>query len=401
MFKFGISEYIRNSIYNVIVVLLLSVTYLACVLFLSNISEQVRFNNFIKPYLNEDSIIIGQLGMDFNLDDLSGYEKALMTKEVYCESSDLGELENLIIYDEYAIKKFAPRVIEGKKLSELDKQSEEFQVLISENSSGIMPDDIIEISFYGESGAITVPARVKGIIASGQKLLFGDAVKISKSMRVSEIFGTYNYEQLEYCVVVTTEEEFDKIKENIPVYNYRCIVKFDDGISKTERRENYQKILEYEKENMATGTDVFPESSILVEDMKEELRDTIIENIPYCVAILMLIILCIASMISIKVSNSMRYYATLYICGMPYRNAVVLSGVEMGINNSLALVVVLALVNIQNKYLILGEINCSFGLLQIGTIAIITVVIIIFTMLITLKILKERTPMSVLRDTAY
>ena len=401
MAKFGAGEYVRNIIYNVISVFLLAVTFIACTLFLSNVNAQLRYTKFIRPYLDENSIVIGRLGANFDVTELKGYEKSIMTKEVYCESSDISCLENCLVYDDYAMEKFAPRLVSGEQISKNDSNLDEIQVLVSNNASGVTTGDLIEISFYGEKDTITVKARVKGVIASGQKLLFGKRVSINKNMRVGDIFGTYNYEQQQYSIIITTEDELKKINENVFFDNYRCIVKFDDSISEEDSKENYQKVLEYERVNGSTGTDTFPETNVLVKDMEMELRDIMIENIPYCAAVLVLVIVCIVCMVSIKVSNSMRYYATLYICGMPYLNSVCISGVEMLINNVLAVILTVSFVGIQNKLLLFGEVNCNFGLLQIGVIVIIAIVVIVGTMFITGKTLKERSPMSVLRDTAY
>ena len=92
MVRLSVSEYIRNVGYNIVSVLMLVVTFVICAIFLSNICAQSRFYNFISPYLNENSIIIGELLPDFDVTSLTKYEKSIMTREVACTSDNVRKL---------------------------------------------------------------------------------------------------------------------------------------------------------------------------------------------------------------------------------------------------------------------------------------------------------------------
>jgi hypothetical protein len=89
------------------------------------------------------------------------------------------------------------------------------------------------------------------------------------------------------------------------------------------------------------------------------------------------------------------------MCGMPHKNAVIISGIEMLFNNILAITLALIFIKIQNDLKVLGVINCYYGLPQILVMIGVCVLMVCCTMVITGKTLKERTPMEVLRDTAY
>lgn len=402
MVRFSIGEYIRNAGYNIVSVLLLAVTFVACTIFLSNISAQQRMNNFLKPYLNEDSIIIARLGYDFDVTKMIKYEKSIMTRETFVMSEDVAELKTCLVYNNYSMDKLTPRLLDGDLIDTKKSQDDIMQVLISENSSGVKVGDVIELDFFNYYGEkVTMPAKVTGVIASGQKLLFGNGVRVSKSMDTSDIFGTYSYEQLGYALVITTEEEFAKIPDKIGEENWRCIVKFQDDITKEERYTNFQMVISYENENNTHGTESFPEMSRMVEQQQQEIKVLMIKNIPLTVSVCVLIGVCIVCMVSIKNANSMKYYACLYICGMPYQTASIMSAVEMTINCILGMMIAVTVINLQNKMLLFGEINCELGAGQAGIMAGICIVIILSTLFITRKTLKERSPMNVLRDTAY
>ena len=66
MIKFSINEYIKNIVYNIISVLLLTGTFVACTIFTSNISAQTRINRFFEPYFDENSIVTGRLDYYFD-----------------------------------------------------------------------------------------------------------------------------------------------------------------------------------------------------------------------------------------------------------------------------------------------------------------------------------------------
>lgn len=407
MFKFAAGEYVKNIIYNVISVLLLAVTFIACTIFISNIEAQRKITEFFSPYLNENSIIIGKVGRDFDVTKLPGYEKSIMTRELYCDSEDMVALRRVIVYDEYSMENLRPRLVEGEYINPDSPEDDIMQVLVSENYSGVGVGDVIELLFYAidETGMdvkdVYVPAKVTGIIASGQKVMMGNGVLISKYMEVKDIIGTYSLDQLEYEIIITTEKEYLKVGEDAEGGNYRCVIKFDDEITPEQRQANYKTIVDYEREHEMTGTEVFPETKVLLERQDEEMRNMMIKYIPITAAILILITICIVCMISIKNANSMKYYATLYICGMPYTKAVIISGIEMMVNGILAMIVTLAFIEIQNTRSIVGEINCNMGVAQLVSIIGIISVIVIFTMMITGRILREKSPMSVLKDTVY
>lgn len=402
MIRFSVEEYVRNIGYNIVSILLLAVTFVTGIFFLSNISAQRRMTEFLSPYLDENSIIIGQLGYDMDVTELAKYEKSIMTRECFCFSDSLVDMSTCLVYDEYAMDKLTPRLIDGKYIHSSDSADGMMQVLVSENKYGVGVGDIIEVSFFSEEGAmegriVSIPAKVTGVIASGQKLMHGNGVSISKNMETKDIFGTYSYEQLKYSLIITTEEEFSKLPEKVVEQNYRCIIKFSEEITDEERKANYSKIMQYEREHWSTGTGVFPDAEVLVDRLDEAMKDLMIKYIPLVIAVFVLVSVCIMCMVYIKNANSRRYYAILYMCGMPYENAVVMSGIEMFINSLLAAVMAVTFVLIQNKHAILGEINCELGVMQILSIICISIIIVAWTMVTVRNTLREQSPISVFK----
>lgn len=407
MINFGISEYVKNIVYNIVSILLLASAFVASTIFTSNVSEQLRYNRFFEPYINENSIITGRMGNQYTVEKLGlvKVEKVLYAQEWLSESEELEDLGTCLVYEDYVMENLTPRLKEGEIVA--DGSGEFLNILVSENSSGIGVGDIIEIRFdavegYDEGRRFTMPAKVTGIFESGQKLFFGNGIEIYNNMPMKEILGTYHYEQMGKSMVIVPQKDMDKLPEPAAVDCWRSLIKFEDDITEEERNANYRKLAEYDKAiNRITLIDAYPEMSDFVETQERETKDVFMTNIPMCIAITILILVCIICMISIRNANNMRYYATLHICGMPIRNAFVLSGVEMGINSILAIIVSVSIIKIQMSNKIFGEINCVLNPEQWAIIIGISAVIVTSTMVSTLKTLKERSPMSVLRDTAY
>lgn len=402
MVRFTIGEYIKNIWYNVVTILIFAATFIVSTIFLSNISAQTRVYRFLKPYLNDQSIIIAMLE-GFDINTLSKVDKTLMTNELYCYSDDIKKLSTCVVYNEYAMENMTPRLSEGKHIDKVKADDNTIKILVSENKKGVGAGDIVTLEFFDTNASIVkVNALVTGVIAEGQ-MLFMQNEYIKSDMSVEELYLSYSYEQMQYPVVITTEEEINKIANEVTGMNYRCIVKFQDDITQEERQDNYDKIIGYEmdKHGYSTGTAIFPSSEKLCDRMEANLERTLMKYIPLTVAVFILIIVCVIGMVSIKTANSMRYYGTLYICGMPYSSAVIMTGVEMIINAIVALVISISLITIQNKLSIVGTINCEIGSLQAVVIAVMCIVTIGISMLMTRIVLKEKTPAAILTDTTY
>ena len=407
MVRFGIGEYIKNIFYNIISVLLLAATFVACTIFTSNISTQVRVNRFFETYIDENSIMTGPMGFGFNVEEigLTKVDKVLYSREWISYSEELEDLSTCLVYDDYTMEKLTPRLKSGKIVT--DGSGEMINAIISENGSGIKVGDVIEIAFFPKEGfkegrMIMVPVKVTGIFESGQRLFFGNGIEISRDMPMRDILGLYHYEQVGYSMVIIQEKELEKLPEEAVFESWRSVIKLQEDITKEERIENFRKLVEYEKTtDYGSNMEAFPEMSSFVERNEKETKYVFLTNLPLVIAITSLIALCIICMISIRNANSMKYYATLYICGMPLKNAMFFSGIEMAINSILAILLGTAIIEIQASREIFGEINCTLNIEQWLIIIGISVFMVVSVMGTTYKTLKEHSPMSVLRDTAY
>ena len=267
MIKFSINEYIKNIVYNIISVLLLTGTFVACTIFTSNISAQTRINRFFEPYFDE------------NKTDLIKLQGVLKSQEMNVGSDDVDDLRNCLIYDEYVMDNLTPRLKEGKIVT--DGSGDCINVLISENNSGIGVGDEIHVRFttdegYAKAALLNLTVKVSGVIESGQKLFYGKGVCISHDMTLKDLMGTYHYEQLGESIMIIPEKELDKIPGKLYIESWRYVFKFQDDITEEERLENYRILLEEEGKipgNLGSMMASIPEISAFVEMQEQETLD--------------------------------------------------------------------------------------------------------------------------------
>ncbi len=400
MIKFVSKQYVKNIWYNILTVIILTFNIILSVIFVSNISSQTKLYRLVKPYLNENSIVVNIL-QKIDINNLSKVEKMLMTTELSCRSNALIKLDKCVVYDEKIMDEFAPRLTTGRLISDKSIDDEKMQILISENSAGLGVGDTIKVEFYDKTlNYVYVDAEIVGVISNGQKI-FMTSTEIFKDMGYEDLYCTYSYEQLEKPIIITTKAEIEAIGQELDEINYQCIIKFDDDITEEEYRQNYIAVMDMESEHGISWVGTYPTSDILYERMELSFRSTLMKYIPLTVAVFALVIICTVGMISVKTANNMKYYGMLYICGMPYTHASLMTGIEMAANSVLAIILSLSLMRIQNKLSLVGTINCNIGEVQTVVMLALCLVVVMVSILITTIIMREKTASQILRDTAY
>lgn len=403
MVNFVAKQYVKNVWYNILTIIIITFNIILCVIFASNISSQTKLYRLVKPYLNENSLIINTIYEEKKIDinNLKKVEKTLMTTELFCHSQELVKLRNCVVYNEKIMEAFAPRLSSGKLINSKFESDEKLQVLISENSEGLGVGDILKLKFTDKTmNYVPIEAEIVGVISNGQKL-FMSSNNVFNNMGYEDLYLTYSYNQLEEPIILTTQKEIEAIGTELDGFNGQCIVKFNEDISEEEHRQNYLYVVDMESKTGISSVDIYPSSDVLTERMDLSLRSTLMKYVPLTIAVFILVIICTVGIIAVKTSNSIKYYGMLYICGMPYHQAAAMTGIEMVINSVLAIVMSLSLIKIQNKLSLIGKINCEIGVVQSALMMGLCIVVIFVSILMTTVIMKEKTASQILRDTAY
>lgn len=400
MVKFTISQYIKNAWYNILSVLIIALVLIISTIYISNIKEQTKLYRIVSPYLCNNSAIMS-MKWDFNEKELIKLEKSLKCTVL---SSYIYNSNNIqtIVYDDKIMLELTPRLSRGTQIGQGTKYDDAVEVLISENSLGYDVGDYFVIYTLDEHTGqeIQIKVVVKGVLKEGQRI-FGPSTRAFAGMTYEDLYKLNYHKQTGDNIIITTEEELSKISANLIYRNEVCIYKFEDDITPQELNSNIIKISEYEKQYGIGSSSMSYSVTDLTRGMHESYENVMLTYIPLTIGVFVLMATCIVGIIAIKTARSMKYYSILYISGMKYKDAVMLTGFEMAINCIIAVVLAVSLVTIQEKYSVIGTINCYIQGTQIGIMVIMGCVLVLFSMLMTGIILKERTPMEILRDTAY
>lgn len=400
MIRFGMYEYIRNIWFHLCIVFIMIIMMIITIVFLSNVDRQTRLYRMTEDYLDDNSIFISFANSKL-LDELEAVEKILAAQTVsgYVEQDSEEKIISTAVYTEEMMKYLKPRLSAGEQLKKADVDEDTIAVLISRNDYGINVGDTFVYNIYSGEEILSVKVYVAGMISEGQKIYDGKT-EIKKSMAYEDFFTTYSYQQTGEVVMITSEQEISKIssiKENFVYRN--CIVKLEDGVPEESRVANIEKISKFETELFGfASVNVYPEAKDLVSRSRSMLKGELLKYIPLSVIVFVLLSISITGMVTIKTARSTRYYGILYTCGMQYRVAQFMTGVEMGMNCLIAVIFTVSLLEIQNNLKLVGEINCSLELPELMAMVLICAVLILWSVFTARGVLRENTPVEILKN---
>ena len=196
MFRFGISEYIRNWWFNLCVVLIMVVMMLISTIFISNIEEETKIYRLANKYIDEDSIFALEIFSDF-YKEISMEENMLTSQTFLGYQSDNTDTIRASVYSKEVMKAIKPRLDSGTYPSKVKKDENTIVALISNNPYGIEAGDIFEYNiYYTDDENIKVNVYVAGVISDGQRL-YTDLGSMNSNMTFEDFFQIYSYEQEE------------------------------------------------------------------------------------------------------------------------------------------------------------------------------------------------------------
>lgn len=399
MIRFGISEYIRNFWFNLCMVMLLFVMVTVSTILISNITEQTGAYRLAEKYMDDDSMFLSS-AFNEHIEEIETYGNL-----IYTETFD-GIFEDYIysyiragVYKKEIMEYLRPSLDSGTYPENIRTDEKTISVLISHNPYGIKDGDTFIFNVFNNGSVIPVNVYVAGVISEGQKL-YTDLEKHFIEMTYEDFFPVYSYEQTELVRIIISEEEMEKISQlkEICIYN-NIIINPDDELSGNEKNQIWEKIKKYGIDYMTTGIEsTYPKASELKERNAIIYKSIVMKYMPLCIIIILLFCICIIGIVAVKTAKNIRYYGIMYTVGMKYFTAQVMTGFEMTFNCLVACVLSVSLLTIQRKLNIVGEINCNFDAIEIIVMIGICVVTILSSIFAARGILKEQTPVEILKN---
>lgn len=403
MFKLGIKEYIRNGWYNIITVFILVVMIVAISIFMSNIEKKTAMYRLVDEYIDEKSVVV-QLALEDITHMLNKVDKSMFTREMNVALTENGKFDGekeMLIYSENQMKYLSPRLDEGVLPDKVDKGDEVISVAISHNPFGLKAGDKTTMTVInGDGTQSTVDVYITGIISEGQKVPYMSLYQQDMSyISFETFFETYNYKQTDTVVIVVPEKELEKFPK--PIFlNYKMgIINFEDDITEEELEENIDIIRQYERQiHKFALVDSYPKATEIMKLSDELMSMELKKYLPLTIAVFVLLLTCIVGIVSIKAYGNIKYYAVLHIVGMNYKKATVLTAMEMALNCGLAILIGKTIIALQQKFRLVGVINCYPSGMTWAIIIGMLGAIVGFSMIRVRRILKENTVVEILRE---
>ena len=403
MFKLGMKEYIRNCWYNIVTVFILVVMIVAISIFMSNIEKKTAMYRLVDEYMDENSVVV-QFAFEDITYKLHKVDKSMFTRKMNVALTEEGKFDGkkeMVIYSESQMKYLSPRLDEGVLPDKVDKGADVISVAISENPFGLKAGDTTTMRVINmDDTESIVNVYITGVISEGQKVPYMSLYEQNATyVSYENFFETYSYEQTDTVIIVIPEKELEKFPKDV-FFNYKLgIINFEDDITDEELEENLNIIREYEGQiHKFALVDSYPKSSEIMELSNNLMNMELKKYIPLTIAVFVLLLTCIVGIVSIKAYGNIKYYAVLHILGMNYKNGVALVALEMLLNCGLAIFIGKVIINLQQKYRIVGEINCYPGVLTWVILVGMLGVVVGFSMMRVKRILKENTVVGILKD---
>lgn len=392
MTKFGISEYIRNFWFNLCSILLLIVMMILTTGMISNIDEKAGMYKIARKYMDYDSMYLASIE-NKNIEELKEIGDVNYVQTI---EGDYGprKLIRGCVYTREIMKNMKPKLEYGTYPDKVTVDSNTVKALISANPYGIKAGDTFTyiVSTLGES--VPVNVYVTGVIKEGQRLYI-TLNKIFINMSYEDFFPVYSYEQTEDVRLIIPESEISKMPEAMKASLCDNVMINPKGtLTQEERDAIYDRIADYD----ITGSSPYPEPAELVNRNNTMFKMELMKYIPLSVVTIVLLCISIIGIVNIKTAKSTRYYGIMYAYGMRYKKAQVIEGVSMTFNCGLAVIFTVSLIKLQHKMEFLGEINCNLNMPQIITITGICIIIIFCSMFAAKGVLKEHTPVQILKN---
>ena len=402
MIRFCINEYIRNFWFNLCIIMLLLVMMIISTVLISNVDNETGTYRLSEKYMDEDSMFLSRVFSE-RMEELNTYGEVFAV-QVFNGVVRVGVEHSVvvaIVYSEEVMEHMKPRLDSGTYPEAVKSNDNIVRVLISHNPYGFKAGDTFTYEIFTVDGkSIEIPVYVAGVISEGQRL-HSELQSVSVDMVYDDFFPVYSYEQTEMFRMIILEDEMQKLPEDSLFFYYgNIIINPDDDLSTEERTEIWEKIVNYELEFSSTQIPAsYPSALELVERNNIVYKSIIMKYLPLSIIVILLFCISIVGMVTIKTVKSIRYYGIMYTCGMQYSGAQLTAGMEMVFNCVLAFIMTITLLTLQEKFDIVGEINCNLDTLEVLVMLGICMIMVVGSVLTTRGVLKEHTPVEILKNT--
>lgn len=346
-FKLGIHLFSRKSFMNIMLIILISISFLLTNMCLGMFNERNSLMDSVQNFdkendcyfmYNTQSFFDGSnfkepTEADFVKD--AGSEK-LKIGYVYSGTSDIDVKQSFntylakrkyvsyIAFDNYTINCLNyGNLISGEWCTEAKHKDGYLNVVALDGSYNV--GDTFELKFlkveeetesYIDYEGIYIPCIVTGILKNGSHIYnshtSGNGISLSTLMPETFVETSKGEKSVIYFSYEdeTVRELFKDDKTNKPLLS-NCFLHFDDTLSE-------QEIFEI-KENLGNSGWLLSIQDIC-DNSEKEITERVIELVPFMFGVFLLTVICLICMITLNSMDHMKTYAVYYLCGMNWND---------------------------------------------------------------------------------
>lgn len=325
---------------NIITVLQMVATMIITVILISSILLRYQYYSPMKDYFQANGIYgifplyamknqENGINVDNWLDDdglkaeLDGAQEVIGSAFTYCTLPD-GSSINSYAYTDNLIDHFTPRLESGRWLS-TSNNTNQLEVVISQNDFGWKVGDIIELSFFHAAGITNYEFCVVGILEEDAKIPSG--MTNSKTIDFMHFYQTYSFHIEETPVVLMNLEALKGLHDGPDILRAMTasyIVTYPNNYTEDQLNVERSKLAEY-------GSAV----TILLSEMQDNNRHYLYRQMyDLLPVILVLLVLtgvgCISSG-ALTTRSRLHDYAIYYVTGLQWKQCIRINLIQSSI----------------------------------------------------------------------
>lgn len=395
---------IKNNLLSILFeIIQLSIVALVTIVMISSTFLRYQLYKPFKDYFSSDGLYVNYLTtanedpnhqmfsgfIDDNdlIENLDNIEKIVASHGVIATLGDYPEeIIAAISYDDEIVNNYSPKIEYGKWLN---PNSEELEVVVSENQHNWSIGDYININLYNiDEESQIVKAKIVGKIENGAKIPGYYTGEEKEKFDFNDFYYPYYYDVTETPLFMFSYKQLKKYGALQPLQN-GLLIKYNSNITEENKIQNIDKISSY-------GEMMYYDMKSLNKNSKQYLFKQIYDLLPIVFCLAMLILISNISDNALSTRKNLKNYAIYYINGLQWKHCIFInliqSAIISGISVLLSSVIIFTIQNTSLKNTITIIINPY----TIVSVLALIILYILISMIMPAIIIGKNTPKQIL-----
>ncbi len=353
--KYGIKDFERNIGFNIFIMILIALTFAACIFASSSIYQKLKYYYIFADVLDGSGEYVtvkspqssSSLLYPFDVSDRTGFSDF---SPYYKEVSALYQLldsdgshsfapnAQSVAYSGRLIYNFEPMMDEGKWLADVKQKNRLLHAVISPNDFGVKSGDVIKQSIDTREGTKEFDVEIIGVFRDGAKffgispLTIQDDGEHSKqqhnstfksTLMVEDLFKNYYKESFNAPLLIYNYDELEQYGVG-PIIHTDVLVPFKDGLTDEQTQQAEIDLLKF-SDSKISFADI---RTATVNDVKKQ----VMILVPIVAGQLILTMISVLSLTAISTHKQLKNYGVLYLCGGRWRQCALINSVTVFID---------------------------------------------------------------------